>query len=72
VPVLPPLHPGFVPIFCWFTPVMISSAVVADTRPSSHLVVIGMGHVGIPCDALFADVPTFRVAGVQRRSRWSD
>ncbi len=34
----------------------------------THLVVIGMGYVGIPCAALFADVPGFRVTGVQRRS----
>ncbi len=35
------------------------------------VVVIGMGYVGIPCAALFADVPGFRVMGVQRRSRRS-
>lgn len=34
----------------------------------THVVVIGMGYVGIPCAALFADVPGFRVTGVQRRS----
>ena len=34
----------------------------------THVVVIGMGYVGIPCAALFADVPRFRVTGVQRRS----
>jgi UDP-N-acetyl-D-mannosaminuronic acid dehydrogenase len=33
-----------------------------------HIVVIGMGYVGIPCAALLADVPEFRVTGVQRRS----
>jgi hypothetical protein len=33
-----------------------------------HIAVIGMGYVGIPCAALFADVPGFRVTGVQRRS----
>ncbi len=33
-----------------------------------NVVVIGMGYVGIPCAALFADVPGFRVTGVQRRS----
>jgi len=33
-----------------------------------HIVVIGMGYVGIPCAALLADVPGFRVTGVQRRS----
>ena len=36
-----------------------------------HIVVIGMGYVGIPCAALFADVPGFRVTGVQRRSKRS-
>lgn len=36
-----------------------------------HVVVIGMGYVGIPCAALLADVPGFRVTGVQRRSRRS-
>jgi len=33
-----------------------------------HIVVIGMGYVGIPCAALLADVPEFTVTGVQRRS----
>ena len=33
-----------------------------------NIVVIGMGYVGIPCAALLADVPGFRVTGVQRRS----
>jgi len=33
-----------------------------------HIVVIGMGYVGIPCAALLADVPGFHVTGVQRRS----
>jgi UDP-N-acetyl-D-mannosaminuronic acid dehydrogenase len=32
------------------------------------LVVIGMGYVGIPAAALFADAPGFRVIGIQRRS----
>ncbi len=32
------------------------------------IVVIGMGYVGIPVAALFADVPGFEVVGVQRRS----
>jgi UDP-N-acetyl-D-mannosaminuronic acid dehydrogenase len=36
-----------------------------------HIVVIGMGYVGIPCAALLADVPRFRVTGVQRRSERS-
>jgi len=35
------------------------------------VVVIGMGYVGIPAAALFADVPGFRVVGVQRRSKRS-
>jgi len=35
---------------------------------TTHVVVIGMGYVGIPCAALLADVPGFRVTGVQRRS----
>jgi UDP-N-acetyl-D-mannosaminuronic acid dehydrogenase len=36
-----------------------------------RIVVVGMGYVGIPAAALFADVPGFSVAGVQRRSRRS-
>jgi len=32
------------------------------------LVVVGMGYVGIPVAALFADVPGFKVTGLQRRS----
>jgi UDP-N-acetyl-D-mannosaminuronic acid dehydrogenase len=36
-----------------------------------NVVVIGMGYVGIPCAALLADVPAFRVTGVQRRSERS-
>jgi len=36
-----------------------------------NIVVIGMGYVGIPCAALLADVPGFRVIGVQRRSKRS-
>jgi len=35
------------------------------------IVVIGMGYVGIPAAALFADVPGFEVVGVQRRSERS-
>jgi UDP-N-acetyl-D-mannosaminuronic acid dehydrogenase len=35
------------------------------------IVVIGMGYVGIPVAALFADVPGFNVVGVQRRSKRS-
>ena len=37
----------------------------------TRIVVIGMGYVGIPCAALFADAPGFRVTGVQRRSERS-
>ncbi|MGD0803108.1 MAG: nucleotide sugar dehydrogenase [Candidatus Bathyarchaeia archaeon] len=36
-----------------------------------NLVVVGMGYVGIPVAALFADVPGFKVTGLQRRSRRS-
>jgi UDP-N-acetyl-D-mannosaminuronic acid dehydrogenase len=32
------------------------------------LVVVGMGYVGTPVAALFADVPGFKVTGIQRRS----
>ena len=32
------------------------------------LVVVGMGYVGTPVAALFADVPGFKVTGMQRRS----
>jgi UDP-N-acetyl-D-mannosaminuronic acid dehydrogenase len=35
------------------------------------VVVVGMGYVGIPVAALFADVPGFIVVGVQRRSKRS-
>jgi UDP-N-acetyl-D-mannosaminuronic acid dehydrogenase len=35
------------------------------------LVVIGMGYVGIPIAALFADVAGFQVVGIQRRSKRS-
>jgi len=35
------------------------------------IVVVGMGYVGIPVAALFADVPGFTVIGVQRRSKRS-
>ncbi|MCD6462045.1 MAG: nucleotide sugar dehydrogenase [Thermoplasmata archaeon] len=37
----------------------------------TKVVVIGMGYVGIPAAALFADVPGFEVIGVQRRSKRS-
>ncbi len=36
-----------------------------------HIVVIGMGYVGIPCAVLLADVEGFQVTGVQRRSKRS-
>jgi UDP-N-acetyl-D-mannosaminuronate dehydrogenase len=32
------------------------------------LVVVVMGYVGTPVAALFADVPGFKVTGIQRRS----
>ena len=35
------------------------------------IVVIGMGYVGIPAAALFADVKDFSVVGIQRRSKRS-
>lgn len=36
-----------------------------------NIVVVGMGYVGVPVAALFADVPGFNVTGLQRRSRRS-
>ena len=39
--------------------------------PFEHIVVIGMGYVGIPAAALFADVDGIHVIGVQRRSKRS-
>ena len=36
-----------------------------------NIVVVGMGYVGIPVAALFADQPGFSVTGIQRRSRRS-
>ena len=36
-----------------------------------EIVVIGMGYVGIPAAAMFADVEGFNVTGVQRRSKRS-
>ena len=47
------------------------SVVDGGARAVTHVVVIGMGYVGIPCAALFADVPGFRVTGIQRRSNRS-
>lgn len=38
---------------------------------TKKLVVIGMGYVGIPAAALFANVEGFTVVGIQRRSRRS-
>ncbi len=38
---------------------------------ATKVVVVGMGYVGIPVAALFADVPGFKVVGVQRRSKRS-
>ena len=38
---------------------------------TTKVVVVGMGYVGIPVAALFADVPSFKVVGVQRRSKRS-
>ena len=38
---------------------------------AKKLVVIGMGYVGIPAAALFADVEGFNVVGIQRRSKRS-
>jgi UDP-N-acetyl-D-mannosaminuronic acid dehydrogenase len=39
--------------------------------PILEIVVVGMGYVGVPAAALFADVEGFRVTGVQRRSKRS-
>jgi len=36
-----------------------------------NIVVIGMGYVDIPCAALLADAPGFKITGVQRRSERS-
>ena len=38
---------------------------------SKKIVVVGMGYVGIPAAALFADVEGYKVVGVQRRSKRS-
>ena len=38
---------------------------------SKKIIVIGMGYVGIPAAALFADVKGFKVVGIQRRSKRS-
>ena len=38
---------------------------------SKKIVVIGMGYVGIPAAALFADVEEFSVVGIQRKSKRS-
>ena len=36
-----------------------------------HVVIVGMGYVGIPVAALFADKPGIKVTGIQRRSKRS-
>ncbi|TET16061.1 MAG: nucleotide sugar dehydrogenase [Candidatus Thorarchaeota archaeon] len=36
-----------------------------------HIVVVGMGYVGIPCAALLADVEGIQVTGLQRKSKRS-
>ena len=38
---------------------------------TEKIVVVGMGYVGIPAAALFADVKGFNVVGIQRRSKRS-
>jgi len=38
---------------------------------TKKIIVIGMGYVGIPAAALFADVEGFNVVGIQRRSKRS-
>jgi len=48
---------------------MIGRMVVGE--PILEIVVVGMGYVGIPAAALFADVESFSVTGVQRRSERS-
>src|SRR5665811_1232620 len=40
----------------------------ANVSQHMKLVVVGMGYVGTPVAALFADVPSFKVTGMQRRS----
>lgn len=47
---------------------MISYNVISMTK---KIIVIGMGYVGIPAAALFADVKGFTVVGIQRRSKRS-
>ena len=37
----------------------------------TNIVVIGMGYVGIPVAALFADVEGYSVTGLQRKSKRS-
>jgi UDP-N-acetyl-D-mannosaminuronic acid dehydrogenase len=46
-------------------------AAKAHSDKSLNLIVVGMGYVGIPVAALFADVPGFKVTGLQRRSQRS-
>jgi hypothetical protein len=49
-----------------------ASRVAREGSETLDIVVVGMGYVGIPCAALLADVPGFRVTGVQRRSERLD
>lgn len=49
-----------------YPPQILASIVMAR-----KIVVVGMGYVGIPAAALFADAPGFEVIGVQRRSKRS-
>ena len=44
---------------------------LSTNRTMQKIVVIGMGYVGIPAAALFADVEGFNVVGIQRRSKRS-
>ena len=36
-----------------------------------HVIIVGMGYVGVPVAALFADKPGIKVTGIQRRSKRS-
>ena len=49
----------------------IYSATIWHSQMTRKIVVIGMGYVGIPVSALFADVKGFTVVGVQRMSKRS-
>lgn len=46
-------------------------AVDLPLRMAKKIIVVGMGYVGIPAAALFADVEGFNVVGIQRRSKRS-